>query len=180
VLNWTEVSSPYETVLGDDWYGLAPGVQQAHSVPLIASGSLRITHSSRWLPRLLCKLIKLPPEGSAVATTIALTQEGDRVQWVRTFDGMRAVSLQEVTSDGFIEEAGPFRLVMRIVRDGDSVVHQQKGLQLFGAPVPRIFGPSVAGRLRAGSSDASWHLHVTISHPILGLICSYEGEMTAQ
>lgn len=174
------MSSPYEKVLGEDWQSLAPGVRQAHSVPLVASGSLRITHSTRWLPRLVCKLIKLPPEGAAVATTLTLSQEGQQVKWVRQFDAMRAVSLQEITGDGFIEEAGPFRLVMRIQREGDSVVHRQEALRLFGVTVPGFLGPSVYGTLRPGSSDTSWQLNVTISHCVLGLICRYEGEMTAQ
>lgn len=129
---------------------------------------------------MLCRFIKLPAESEAAETILELSEDGGRTKWVRTFGSMRAVSLQEITHNGFIEEAGPFRLVMKIEVQEDFVVHRQIGLKLMKLNVPQIFGPTVVGVLRPGSTDSSWNLKVTISHPLLGLICQYEGEMFAE
>ncbi|MEQ1821734.1 MAG: DUF4166 domain-containing protein [Fimbriimonadaceae bacterium] len=169
------VSNPYEEMAGPAWATLAPGVRLAHSPPLSATGVLRILKGTNRLLR----FIALPPPGDAVATTLELEQVPEGVKWTRTFDGMRAVSLHMIRGHEIQERAGPFRLALRMVVDGQSVWHRHIGTWFLGVPIPKALGPQVKGHVSPGSDDRSWRIDVKIWHFLLGPICHYQGEIRA-
>ena len=172
--------TPYAALVGEAWASLPAGVRRSHTVPLVASGTLRVSGPDSLLGGLVAKFAKLPPAGDCVVATLHARRRGERVFWERTFGDMRAVSDHVVGESCFIERAGPYTILIRPKVENGMLIHRQVGLRIFGIPMPKLFGPRVSGVVSAGQSDVSWNIAIRIANPVAGVLCSYVGEMTAK
>ncbi len=168
--------SPFESLAGDEWESLAPAVRLAHSVPLIASGTLCVKYGANCLIR----FIKLPPVGDSVQTSLKVEQTARGVLWTRNFGGTILKSVFKLRGHEIHECAGLFRLGYRLIVQDGTVTHRHIGTWFLGIPIPKGLGPQVKGFVSSGSDIASWRVDVKIWHFLLGPICHYEGEMRAE
>lgn len=172
--------NPYQELVGDGWNTIRPSVRLAHKVPLSATGTMNIRWGKNPLVHLIGKIVKLPPPGDSIPTTLKIEQTEKGIVWDRNFNGFRAKSLHTIANGVAMEEAGPFTYLIRMEARGDTIVHVQAGLKMFGIRVPMWFGPAVTGQVLPGIDDQSWKVEVDIRHWFLGRILSYQGEMTGQ
>ena len=179
--NWViQTRNPYEIIASEAWENLAPGVQLGLTPPLEAAGVLKVERATTGIAGFIARMILLPPNGEKVEAHLSLIVSGEAVQWTRSFGLMMAVSRQTFSTHTYIEEAGPFKMVFRLVSQGTALAHSQVSTRIFGIPVPMFLGPLVVGLMSEGPTDRSWRLDVDIRHQWFGRICRYEGVMHAQ
>lgn len=130
--------------------------------------------------RMIAKIVKLPPEGMGVPTTLIISRIESGIEWNRNFNGFRAVSTHKFTKKAALETAGPFTYVIEMRARGQAIEHFQAGLKIFGIPVPKWFGPTVIGAVLPGHDERSWIVEVDIRHWLFGRMLTYHGEMTGQ
>ena len=130
--------------------------------------------------RMIAKIVKLPPEGMGVPTTLNISDTENGVEWDRNFNGFRAVSPHKFTEKAALETAGPFTYVIEMRARGQAIEHFQAGLKLFGVSVPKWFGPTVIGAVLPGRDERSWIVEVDIRHWLFGRLLTYHGEMTGK
>jgi len=171
------MATSYSEVLGGAWQELPPAVQRCLTAPLVAHGSLKVYAPSSRTARAVARLIKLPPAGDDVKASVELREVGKDVEWVRTFDGMRAVSVQRLDRGALLETAEPFRLQLVPRVKGRALAISSGKLWIYGMPAPRWLGPAIKAKLSEGPDDVSWQVSVWIGHPWLGGFCEYEGVM---
>ena len=174
------MATSYSEVLGGAWQDLPPAVRRSLTSPLLAKGSLDVCPPSGRLARVVARLIKVPPAGRGVVSSLELNQTGPTTRWIRSFGEMRAVSDQRLVGGSIVESAGPyqFELVPRV--EGNALIVSSGRLRLLGIPAPRWCGPSIVAKLSEGPDELSWRLGVRIGHPWFGVISQYAGVMRAE
>ena len=175
-----EQVNPYQEIIGDDWSVILPSVQLAHTVPIEAKGKMDISWGKNPIFRVIAKIVKLPPEGIGVPTTLKISRTNEGIEWDRNFNGFRAVSLHRFSGNAVLETAGPFTYVITMKARGQAIEHAQLGLKLFGVSVPKWFGPAVVGAVLPGKDDRTWIVEVDIRFWLFGRMLTYRGEMTGQ
>jgi hypothetical protein len=106
-------------------------------------------------------------------------ERGER--WARTFGTDRAlVTEQWAGADGqLVERIGPTEVCHRLEVAGGALYYRHTGTALrlgpIRLPLPRSFAPRIAARESATGDEPSTHIFVEVSHPLVGLLISYEG-----
>ncbi len=172
--------NPYQTLIGADWARLSERVRLSHQVPLIATGHLQIFRAAQGLAGFVSRRLKFPPTGDRVPVRVMVERTPRGILWARTFGSQRMDTLHTFGPSGVLERAGPLAILFAMHADGDSIVLQQKGLRVFGIPLPLWLGPKVSGKVSPGADDRSWHVDILVRHDRLGDICRYHGMMRAE
>jgi hypothetical protein len=142
-------------------------------------GVLKVGHGDRRAARMFAGLLRLPPAGDAVDTTLVVTPTPGGEHWLRTF-GTRALSTRQYPlEDGDIAERfGPLELRFRREASGGGTVYRQIGTALVlgpaRIPLPRWCAPRVTAR-EDPAGDRRIRIDVRVEMPVVGPILTYAG-----
>ena len=172
----------YQRALGDQFARLPPVLRAFHSLPQggMARGVATVRRGRGWWRHLAAQALRLPPAGECVPVVLQVQVVGDREIWVRDFGGFAVRTEQWQRGDFFIEKAGPLCFVFRLRIEENSLRFVFQHNELCGLRWPRWQVLRVEAVVRSVGEDAnsSWHVEVSISTPLLGLLTAYSGEIT--
>jgi hypothetical protein len=177
-------SDLYPSLLGPAWMTLDAAIRQAHVVDSAATGRFVIRYGTGVGARLLRRALRLPPEGEAHATRLAITRDGRRERWARTIGRRSLVTLQRGLPDGRLaERIGIAELRFRLdVADG-RLRYSPAGVAVplgrWAIPLPRSLAPRVEACEEPADGRGA-HVRVRISLPLIGFFMSYEGTVVAE
>jgi len=169
----------YRTVLGAAFDALHPHVQEAHTAPLHATGTMDVVHGAHRFTRVLAAVFRLPAAGRAQAVTLDVTEEAPttsrfEMRWNRVIGNWTLRSRQTADRGLLIEQHWPARIAFALREDGGSLVYEQRSIRVMRGPLWSGAAPQV--RAEASPAAIGWHVVVEVSwrgH----LICRYAGEM---
>lgn len=167
----------YKRVMGSEFEKLPSVLKTFHASSSGARGSgvMEVRRGSGPLRRMLAALVGLPPRGKKVKVDVAVTVDGEKEIWSRTFNGSPLVSTQW-EEDGYLaERMGQARFIFKLRAEGNGMTFEHCGTRIAGIPV----SPELAMRVdaRAVARDDGWDLEVKVSAPILGMITTYTGHI---
>jgi hypothetical protein len=157
-------------------------VRGVHGGPDEARLACRVTvrPASRWLGRVLARLAGLPSRASVGEGELRIRRDVRGEVWERRFAHGRIKTRQWEEHGHLVEAFGAFQLVFALRADGQTLRFEQRGARLgwrsVHLPVPASLAPRVCARVWA---DGAPHTEVTVTAPGLGLLCAYEGVMSA-
>lgn len=170
----------YRRLLGRRFSALPAAVRTVHGAgaPVTFAGRA-VARSGRSLPaRLMRSLLGLPKTG-ACAVEVSLVPDALGETWTRRFGdswfSSRLVSTPHLSV--FEERFGPLRFRFELHPTETGVVWMMAGWGLLGLPLPSAIGPNVAAR--ADDLGGRYRFRVAVSHPWLGLLFAYRGDLGA-
>lgn len=172
----------YPPIVGAAWERVAPVVKAMHAPGFRAEGTLRVTHGSNAIARLLARLSGAPPAGEAVAVKLAVAVSGAKQSWSRSYGGHAVVTSQWVRAGRVIEAYAGLAIHFRFdVDDEGALVYRQERTTLelgpLAIPFPSFVAPRAEGRVAPSATDGAAAVRVSVSAPIVGLLVRYEGTM---
>jgi hypothetical protein len=170
-------SSLYQRILGSDFAKLPTGLQRFHGAAGAARGAgiATVRSGSGVLHRLLARLMGLPRPGENIPIELAVTLDGDREIWWRSFGGRPFTTVQWQNGTLLAERSGPALFYFTLGADAAGLRFEHRGSRIFGVPIPLALSPRVEAD--AIASGDGWDLRVTIAMPIVGMITSYTGHI---
>lgn len=162
------IESPYERVLGTEFLELDPGVQIAHRVPLLATGTVKVQRGRGVLARLLAFVFGLPRTSSQDKVALQVCSRGERVVWHRRFANHQWKTQQWTDGDFIFESYGPITLSFALEAMDGTLVFRQVSARWGPVPLPVTIRAEVKG------ANEGWQVRVHISSQIAGLLCEYE------
>jgi Domain of unknown function (DUF4166) len=142
-------------------------------------GVLKVGHGDRRAARVFAGLLRLPPAGDAVDTTLVVTPTPGGEHWLRTF-GTRVLSTRQYPLEGgdIAERFGPLELRFRRELSGGGTVYRQIGTALVlgpaRIPLPGWCAPRVTAR-EDPAGDRRIRIDVRVEMPVVGPILTYAG-----
>lgn len=121
---------------------------------------------------LLAKWLGLPKAGFNVKVTVSITQEGSRQRWERRFDGRPLISHLALNGMKATEYVGSLEIDYDLQLAGQTLTYHSRAARWKGRPIPK---PNIAAILK--ETPKGWHVDVSVSLPIIGLVCHYWGDM---
>ena len=170
----------YRTVLGAAFDALHPHVQEAHTAPIRATGTMDVVHGVHRFTRLFAAVFRLPAAGRSQIVTLDVTEEARaagrfEMRWNRVIGKWTLRSKQTARRGLLIEQHWPARIAFALREDAGSLVYEQRSIRVMQVPLWSGAAPQV--RAEASPAARGWRVVVEVSwrgH----LICRYAGEMT--
>jgi hypothetical protein len=125
--------------------------------------------------RMMGILGRLPPSADRAEVRLEVVAQGGRERWIRSFGKRKLTSLQWEENGLLVEQFPLMRFGFRIVREGDTLVHQLKRCWVGPLPIPLALAPRIFTTTK-GSADG-WRLTVRVEVPLLGRLIEYEGDI---
>jgi hypothetical protein len=176
----------YQTILGEDWNRLSPALRHAHRAgqEIVSRGRFDCIHAPGLLARLFIRLMRLPPAGREIPTTLQISREADHERWRRHFAGFPLESRQYRLRQGVLAERFgviQFSFLLKLQNAGICYVECGKALCLgrLCLPIPEWFGPNVAATEMPGEEVRRTLISVRIRLPLVGPLVEYRGWMDA-
>lgn len=179
------MTSPFRTVLGQNFAGLLPAVKQVHGAEgaLFLAGSAEVTAAANPLARLVGWLSGMPKAGPAQAAVSFTPLPGGRVLWQRRFDGRRYASVmaagQGAESGLLIEYFGPFRLRFRLTPQDGRLHWSLAGWRLLGLPLPGFTCPEI-NCIEGGDGQGRFTFDIRVRFPLVGPVVAFCGSLERQ
>jgi hypothetical protein len=172
----------YPSLLGARWAVLEPHVRRLHESGTGARGTFRVRRGAKLGARLLATAHGMPPAAETVEVSLRVERTARGERWTRSFGGRSMVTTQWRRGDLLVEAMGPVQCWFRLDATGGALVFEQVKATLGGrrcaVRLPRWIAPRVTAReeQRVGAV----HVSVRIGAPVVGLIVSYEGDLTPE
>jgi hypothetical protein len=169
----------YRRLLGGAYDRLPPPIRAMHDIhgSAVAQGRARVQRGRNPLARLAAAFIGFPQTNSDTPVRVDFTTSNDAEIWRRSFDAERFESRQSAgrgQSDGLMcETFGPFRFAIALVVEDERLLLVLRRWSVFGIPLPLWLCPR--SHSFESAEDGRFNFHVKISHPLTGLIVSYDG-----
>jgi hypothetical protein len=168
----------YQRLLGDDFDKLPAVLRNFHSLPHggRALGTVTVRRKAGLLRHQVTRILRLPPVGEGIPVRLQVLPTRDGELWRRHFGEHCVETMQWQDGDFLIEKAGLLCFVFRVLADENGLRFEFQNNRLhklnlsLGSPLP------VAATARG--FDKRWHIGVSIASPLLGVLTTYEGEMT--
>ena len=171
----------YGRLLGSAWQSLPTAVKSLHSASprLTASGKAKVTRGTGILARLAAKIVGFPEAANDVNLSVSIQQTEKSEIWTRNFAGQIFSSVQFEGTGRFerllCERFGPMTVGIALVVDSDRMKLVVRRWSIFGVPMPHWLAPS--GESYEFEEQGTFHFHVEIRAPIVGLIVQYAGHL---
>jgi hypothetical protein len=166
-------------VLGQAWPALPDSVRRMHSHASTRKwrGRARVTRGKNPLAKLLGALFRFPPASNDVGVTVEFQRANGRETWVRDFEGRRFSSVQyqgDGACEGLLcERFGPFTFGLGTVVENGRLCLPVRRWDLLRVRLPLWLAPQ--SNAYEFEDDGTFHFHVDISLPFIGLLVRYEG-----
>ena len=169
----------YERLLGTSFARLPAALRRFHGQAGGRAGfALEVTHEPGFLRNAVARILRMPTAAARAPGTLAVTVQGDRETWVRTFPGMTLRTTQWVDAGRLVEQAGAMQFLFAVDADERGMRFSQTTCRMFGLTLPRALAPHVETVVRG--DDRGWDVLVSIAAPLLGRIATYGGPVTPQ
>jgi len=169
-----ESSSPHQTVLGEAFAHLDPGVRRGHLPPFAAEGSLDVQHGTGWLTPLMIRLMQLPGAGRGQRVRLDVTAVGSDAEWTRRIGPSVLRTRQRAVGSRLVEYNGRGCVAFALEIEDGTLVYRQVAMRLAGIPVPAMVTPRVSARVSPAAGG--WRVEVAVTWRG-GLVCRYAGVM---
>lgn len=138
-------------------------------------GQADTIHGTSTAARLLCRLLRFPPQRQAAPVHITMTRTPDGERWRRRFgEHIFETRFRSSPIPGTVtERLGALTAVSRLDTDPLGVTQILIGLRCFALPVPRIFWPRLD--VREGADGSRYTFSMSITLPWNALLVHYQG-----
>lgn len=170
----------YPRVLGEAWPRLPAAIRAAHEDSAALEGLAVVERGRNPLGQLAAALFGFPKAGrTPVRVAFIPTKDGGEL-WRRTFAG-RAFTSRQREGRGrwaglIVESFGPVSVGLAPVVSNETLELVVRRWSVFGVPLPRSWSPQGPAFERAPSGRFAFD--VTISHPWLGMLVRYRGQLS--
>lgn len=152
-------------------------VVRTHAVHdrLELSGQADTTHGTSTVARLLCRILRFPPQRQAAPLHITMTRTPDGECWRRMFgQHIFETRFRPGPTPGTVtEKLGVLSAISRLDTDQLGVTQVLVGLRCFALPVPRAFWPKL--EVREGADGSRYRFSMSITLPWNALLVHYQG-----
>jgi hypothetical protein len=169
----------YRRLLGEAFARLPAPIRAIHdlSTSAAAQGRARVERGRNPLARLAAAFIGFPQATPDTTVRVDFDVTHGEEIWRRHFGAASFASRQSAgrgRCEGLMcERFGPFKFAMALVVDGERLVLVLRRWSLFGIPLPMWLCPR--SQAYESAEGGRFNFHVKISHPLTGLIVSYDG-----
>lgn len=167
----------FHRAYGDGVTELPAPIVRTHAVydRLELEGEADTSHGTSTAARLLCRLLRFPPQGQAAPLHITMTRTRDGERWRRTFgEHVFETRFRPGPMPGTVtEKLGVLSAVSRLDTTPSGVTQVLVGLHCFALPVPRIFWPKLD--VREGAEGSRYTFSMSITLPWNTLLVHYQG-----
>jgi len=169
----------YARILGDAWRELPGKIRDMHDVRdrAAAEGRARVERGRGILARLACAVIGFPQSNPDTAVGVQFDASNGVETWTRSFGSDRFSSRQFAgrgRSERLLcERFGALTFAMALVVADDRLALVLRRWSLFGLPLPMWLCPR--SESYESAEQGRFNFHVSISHPLTGLIIRYDG-----
>ncbi|WP_432344199.1 DUF4166 domain-containing protein [Shinella yambaruensis] len=166
----------YRRVIGAAYGTMPQPVRDMHDLvgDAGAAGWGRVRRGRSRLARLVCAVMRFPPEGEH--DLHVSFEERDGVEcWTRDFAGH--VFSSELSQSGarLVERFGPMRFSFDLPVDASGLAMVMRGWSVFGLPMPLALAPRSTAREWAEGEDFCFD--VPIGLPVIGEVVHYSGRL---
>lgn len=142
---------------------------------LSLEGEADTTLGSSALARLLCRLLRLPPERRGAPLHVTMTRTKDGEHWRRLFGGHAFETRFRLGPEPgtVVELLWPMAAVSRLDVDAGGVTQILVGLRVMGLPVPRTLWPRLD--VREGADGSRYTFDMSITLPWRARLVRYKG-----
>ena len=173
----------YARLVGDRWRSVPQAIDRAHQAsPAISGhGCLTIRHGLNPIASVIARMMKLPPAGDKIDTTLLVSASGDGEHWTRNFGGRVLRTEQYGLPSSFLgERFGALEFRFRLVIEGEALLYQQHSVRCVWRrsqwTIPAPIAPRIAAIERAAGAQAI-DIEVRVTLPLVGLLLSYAGRV---
>jgi hypothetical protein len=169
----------YQRLLSEAYADLPAPIRAMHdlSANAAAEGRACVERGRNPLARIAAACIGFPKANPDTPVRVDFTVANGEETWRRTFGAESFASRQfagDGSSDGLLcEQFGPCRFGIALVIEGKRLVLVMRRWSVFGIPMPLWLCPHT--QAYESAEDGRFNFHVKISHPLTGLIVSYDG-----
>lgn len=169
------MSSLFQHCLGDQYHTLAPIVTRAHQGTVALEGQVWVKHGNA-LARLLCKLLKMPPQTDQVTLRVHGEHHDHEFFWNRTFGEFEMRSHFVREGAYLVEKLGPLNMKLKLSVEGSTLHYRLQKTTFWGIPIPALLAPKVIAK--EGEFEQFYRFSVYVRLPLIGLLVCYGGDMT--
>jgi hypothetical protein len=175
----------YQRILGIEWREIPSAIFRLHASPrpTTLKGVCAVRRGLNPLARVTATVFGLPKAGENQSISISFSGNSENPSietWIRIIGKSKFVSHLSVGAHGqehlLCEQVGPAKFYTALVTEPQDEVHLVlRQWKLLGIPMPMFLAP----RVTAFEKDqlGKYHFFVEISHPLVGLIVRYQGNL---
>lgn len=167
--------SLYPLLLGTAFDALPEPLRGFHLRGGIATGRFEVRRGRGRIARAIADRMGLPDEARAARVVLEVLIDPAGQRWSRSFDGRGFASFQRAESELLLESLGRAVVGFRLDAADGVLTYRTARVRALGVNWPRWLRPTVSADVRATSSG--WRVDVSVTAPVLGLLCAYGGEM---
>lgn len=166
----------YRRLIGPDYDNLPGPVRGMHDVigDGGAAGRGRVRRGRSLLARLVCVVMRFPPEGEH-DLHVAFEERNGVERWTRDFAGKTFSSELSQSGTRLVERFGPMRFSFDLPCDEHGLTMVMRGWSVLGIPVPLWLAPKSEAREWAEGEDFCFD--VPIALPSIGTVVHYSGHL---
>lgn len=166
----------YRRVIGADYAALPQPVRAMHDLigDAGASGRATVRRGRSVLARLVCRVMRFPPEGEH-DLHVSFEERNGVERWTRDFAGRAFTSELSQRGAHLVERFGPMRFSFDLPSDAAGLKMAMRGWSVFGIPMPLFLAPRSEAREWAEGEDFCFD--VPIALPGIGKVVHYSGRL---
>ncbi|MCR6500306.1 DUF4166 domain-containing protein [Shinella sp. CPCC 101442] len=166
----------YRRIIGPAYDAMPRPVRDLHDVvgDLGAVGRGRVTRGRSPLARLVCAVMRFPPEGEH-DLHVAFEERDGVERWTRDFSGRTFSSELSQSGERLVERFGPMRFSFDLPSDDRGLTMVMRGWTVFGISMPLRLAPKSEAREWAEGEDFCFD--VPIALPGIGTVVHYSGRL---
>ena len=166
----------YRRVVGPAYAAMPHPVQAMHDFlgDAGASGKGTVRRGKSLLARLVCAVMRFPPEGEH-DLHVAFEERNGVERWTRDFAGHCFTSELGQRGNRLVERFGPMRFSFDLPSDASGLTMVMRGWSVFGMPMPLWLAPRSEAREWAEGEDFCFD--VPIALPGIGTVVHYAGRL---
>lgn len=166
----------YRRVIGPAYAAMPQPVQDMHDLvgDAGASGKGTVRRGKSLLARLVCAVMRFPPDGEH-DLHVSFEERDGTESWTRDFSGHCFASDLSQRGDRLVERFGPMRFSFDLPSDASGLTMVMRGWSVFGIPMPLMLAPRSQAREWAQGDDFCFD--VPIALPGVGAVVHYSGRL---
>lgn len=166
----------YRRVMGEAFGRLPAPVRAMHELVGDggAAGTATVRRGTSSLARLVCAVMRFPPEGEH-ALHVSFEEDGGVERWTRDFAGHAFSSTLSRSGPHLVERFGPMRFRFDLPSDASGLTMVIRRWSVFSIPMPLFLAPRSEAREWAEGEDFCFD--VPIALPGIGDIVHYTGRL---
>lgn len=166
----------YRRVIGPDYDRMPEPVRRMHDVigDAGAVGLGRVRRGRSLLARIVCAVMRFPPEGDH-QLHVAFEERDGVERWTRDFGGKTFSSELSQSGRRLVERFGPMRFSFDLPSDESGLTMVMRGWSIFGIPMPLWLAPK--SEAREWAEGENFCFDVPIALPGIGIVVHYSGHL---